>query len=96
MREQLNRISKTVLIVLSIIALVTVLNGYRYPYVPNEDEGAGAHIFQISVVALLPTLLVFLSTADWVRPARNIRFLAVPTVILTLAFCALYYLEHGR
>lgn len=92
--EQLNRVSGRVLIVLSLTALLAVLSGYFQP--PQPDEGTGAHIFQLSIVALAPTLLLFLATADWKQPARSGRPLAISGAALVLAFGALYYLEHYR
>jgi hypothetical protein len=91
---QINRLSGKVLIVLSSIALLTVLSGYTQP--PQPDEGAGAHIFQLSIVALVPIILLFLATADWRQPLRSARPLAFPAAALVFAFGALYYLEHYR
>ncbi len=91
--EQVNRVSGAALWVLSLTALLDVLLlGYTRP--PLPDEGAGAHIFQLSIALLLPAGLLFLATADWARPARSARRLAVPAVVVVLAFAALYYLEH--
>ena len=92
--QQINRASSVISIVLSLTALLAVLSGYTQP--PQPDEGTGAHIFQLSVVALVPTLLLFLATADWRQPLRNARSLAFPVATLVLAFGALYYLEHYR
>lgn len=92
--ERWNRISGRVILVLSLTALITVLTGFTQP--PQPDEGAGAHIFQLSIVALAPMLLLFLATADWMQPRRSIRPLAVPVSALVLAFTALFYLEHYR
>jgi energy-coupling factor transporter transmembrane protein EcfT len=95
MREaQTNRISAKVLIVLSLVALSAVVSGYFQP--PQADEGAAAHIFQLSVVAILPTLLLFLATTDWKQPWRSARQLTLPFSTLVMAFGALYYLEHFR
>jgi len=80
------------MIVLSFVALVTVITGYFQA--PQPDEGTGAHVFQLSIVALAPAILIFLATADWSEPWRRIRFLAIPGSALVLAFGALYYLEH--
>jgi len=60
--QQINRVSGTVLIVLSLTALLAVLSGYIQP--PQPDEGAAAHIFQLSILALVPMILLFLATAD--------------------------------
>jgi hypothetical protein len=95
MREkQINRVSGRVLIVLSVTALLAVLSGYIQP--PQPDEGTAAHIFQLSIVALVPTILLFLATADWKQPLRKARTLAFPAAALLAAFAAPYYLEHYR
>jgi heme/copper-type cytochrome/quinol oxidase subunit 4 len=89
---QVNRISFRAAMVLSLIALLAALSGYTHPLLP--DEGAAAHIFQLAIVALVPTLILFLSSADWHNPRRCLRLLAVPTTALVFAFVARYYLEH--
>jgi hypothetical protein len=90
--HRLNRISRTSLGVLSLIALLTVTSGYFQ--VPQPDEGWGAHIFQLSVVLFAAALLVFLASADWKQPIRSARDLVVPGSVLMLSFAALSYLEH--
>jgi hypothetical protein len=92
--QQVNRINGKVIIVLSLIALLTVVSGYFQPH--QQDEGPAAHIFQLSIVALVPTILLFLLTADWKQPRRSARPLAIPAAALACAFAALYYLEHYR
>jgi membrane protease YdiL (CAAX protease family) len=96
--QQINRVSGKVVIVLSLIALFTVLSGFlQPPQRPEPDEGAAAHIFQLSILALVPMIFVFLATADWKRPLRILaRPLAFPAATLVLAFGALYYIEHYR
>lgn len=93
-RQQINGLSAKVLFALSVIALLCVLTGYTQP--PQPDEGTAAHIFQLSIVALLPTILLFLVTADWKQRWRSARPLAFSAAALVLAFAALYYLEHYR
>jgi hypothetical protein len=95
--QQINRLSAKIIIVLSLLALLAVLSGYTYPPQPPEpDEGTAAHIFQLSIVAVALSILVFLTTADWKQPLRSARPLAFPAAALVLAFGALYYLEHFR
>ena len=95
--EQINRVSSIAIIVLSLTALFTVLSGYTHPPQPPEpDEGAAAHIFQLSIAALVPTILLFLATADWKRPWRSVRPLVFPAAALVVAFGMLYHLEHYR
>ncbi len=92
--QQINRVSGKVIIVLSLIALLAVLSGYFQA--PQPDEGSAAHIFQLSIVLLVPMILLFLATADRKRPFRSARPLAFPVSALVVAFAALYYLEHYR
>ena len=92
--HHVNRGTGRVLVFLSFVALLTVLSGYFQP--PQPDEVTGAHIFQLTIVLLIPTILVFLVTADWTQPWQRLRFLAMPAGALVLAFAALYYLEHYR
>ena len=92
--EQINRVSSKILVFLSLTALLAVLSGYFRP--PEPDEGTGAHIFQLAIVAMVPTLLLFIATADWRQPSRSGRPLAISGAALVLAFAALYYLEHHR
>ena len=98
--EQVNRVSSVGLIVLSLSALLTVLTGValavfgQHNPFREPDEGTGAHIFQLSVMALVPMTLLFFATADWARPLRIARPLAFSTATLVLAFGALYYFEH--
>jgi energy-coupling factor transporter transmembrane protein EcfT len=93
--EQINRVSSIVIIGLSLTALLTVLSGFTHPpESPETDEGAAAHIFQLSIAALVPTILLFLATADWKRPWRSVRPLVFPVAVLVVAFGMLYHLEH--
>jgi formate-dependent nitrite reductase membrane component NrfD len=95
--QRINRASSRVVLVLSVLALLTVLAGLSQPrQAPATDEGALAHIFQLSIVALGPAILLFLLTADWRQPLESVRSLVVPAAALVLAFAALYYLEHYR
>jgi len=93
-QTKINRVSARIILVLSITALLAVLSGYAQP--PQADEGTAAHIFQLSIVTLIPVFVLFLSTADWRQPSRSARFLALPGAALVLAFGALYCLEHYR
>lgn len=92
---KINRAAAIVVMVLSLIALLAVLSGYTQPpHPPNPDEGAAAHIFQLSIALLAPALLLFLATANWKQPWRSARPVAFSAVALGIAFGMLYYLEH--
>ena len=93
--DKLNRISGRIVLILSLIALLSVLSGYTLPRHPAPtDEGAAAHIFQIAVVLVVPALLLFALTADRKQPSRSVLRMAVPALALVAAFTALYFLEH--
>jgi|SRR5579863_316000 len=91
-RQQINRVSGKALIVLSVTALLAVLSGYIQSH--QRDEGAAAHIFQLSIAASIPMILLFAATADWKTPLRSMRSLSIPAAALVLAFGSLYFLEH--
>jgi hypothetical protein len=77
-----------------VLALLTVISGYFQA--PQTDEGTSAHVFQLSIVLIVPVILLFFATADWKKPLRSARQLAFSATTLVLAFGALYYLEHYR
>ena len=92
--QQVNRGSRIILVVLSLITLATVASGFFQPPKPQTDEGAAAHIFQLSLAAFVPATLLFLATADWSQPFRSVRALALPFITVMVACGVLYYLEH--
>lgn len=95
--QNANRAAAIAAIVLSLIALLTVLSGYLQPPQPREtDEGSAAHIFQLSIAALFPTIIIFLATADWKKPWPSARPLVFPAAALIIAFAVLFYSEHYR
>jgi hypothetical protein len=91
-RGRASLFSFTALLPLLIVVAGGLITGHLAP--PDPDEGTGAHVFQLSIAALLPTGLVFLTTADWTRPARLAWRLAAPAVFVVAAFALLYYYEH--
>ena len=95
--QHINRVSSVILILLSLIAFGTVVSGLIWPPpLPEPDEGTQAHIFQLSIAALLPMTIVVVSTADWRQPWRSVRPLVISVAATGLAFAGLYYLEHVR
>ena len=67
MREQqINRISFRIMVVLSFLALFAVFSGYAQP--PQPDEGAAAHILQLSIVAPDADDLAFLRNGGLETP----------------------------
>ena len=98
--RRLNAVSTIGLMVFAITAIlpllvvvVPVVLGAPLPP-PERDEGTGAHIFQLSIAALLPVGLLFAVTADWSQPAQVARRVAVPVITVITAFVILYYFEH--
>ncbi len=91
-RDRINRVTARIMSALSLLAVLLVTTGYFQA--PEPDEGAAAHIFQISILALVAALFIFLITADWKQPLRRLRTLAFPLITIGIAFAELYYLEH--
>jgi len=90
--KRIHRLSRTLLFVFSLTALACVLAGYFQR--PQPDEGALAHMFQISVMTLMLAALAFFFTGDWKRPLRLLQELRIPGAVLAAAFAALYFLER--
>ena len=97
----MNRVSLIGVFAFSLIALSTLVVAFSAALLaghlpqPEPDEGTAAHIFQLSIALLMPVGLVFLATANWARPGRVFRALALPAGAVALAFGLLYYLEHA-
>jgi hypothetical protein len=98
--QGVNRVSAGLVIFLSLTALLPILIAVLRIWVtgqvppPEHDEGTGAHVFQLSIAGLVPALLGFLASADWARPWRVARTLALPAAAVALAFALLYHYEH--
>ena len=99
--ESVNRASLIAVFAFSLVALSTLVVTLSAALIstghlpqPEPDEGRAAHIFQLSIVLLMPAVLVFLATANWARPARIVRALALPAGAVACAFGLLYYFEH--
>ena len=86
-----HRLSVSALITLPLLVLLAVVSGYFQA--PQPDEGTAAHVFQLSIAALVPTTLLFAATADRRQPFPA-RLLAYAAIIVAIAFAALYYLER--
>ncbi len=82
------------MMMLASIALIMVATGFFQP--PQPDEGAAAHIFQLSIASFVGAMALFFTTADWKRPILLARQLAFPVCTVALAFGALFYLERLR
>ena len=72
--QKVNQISRHVILGLSLFAMLLVAGAAVLMTLgllhasPDGDEGAGVHLFQLAIVLLLPTGLIFLFTAEWHRP----------------------------
>lgn len=94
-RQRLNRIGGVVPILLSLMALgvvaIAVTTGWERGL---ADEGVGAHLFQLLIVAQVPFILLFLGTANWRSGLKAAAPLAVQATALGLAMgsVALFHL----
>ena len=73
-REDLNRAASYAVVGLATPSVLTVIGiaaatllGHPPVPRPNADEGADAHIWQMSVALLVPAMLAYASTAEWER-----------------------------
>lgn len=89
-----NRVALCAMITLALIALIMVATGFFQP--PQRDEGAAAHVFQLSIAAFVAAIALFFATADWKRPLLLARQLAFPLCTVALALGGLFYLERLR
>ena len=93
-RQNFNRVSAIVPIVLSLMAfgvvIVAVVTGWGRG---DADEGAGAHIFQLLIVAEVPFILVFIATAEWKRVSRVAGLIALQAAALVLAFAPVAFFK---
>ena len=92
--QKIQRFSGMVPIGLSLlafgVAMVAVLTGWE---TGNADEGAAAHIFQISIVAEVPFILVHVITADWKRRGGVAGLIWFQAAALVLALAPVAYFK---
>ena len=98
--QKINKICSYIILGLSLFAMCLVVGASIFTFLgrfnpaPDGDEGALAHLFQLAIVLLFPTGLAFLATADWGKPVKVLKLLALPAAALIVAFSLLYYMEH--
>jgi hypothetical protein len=99
-KRSINRISRNVVVALSLFAMLLVMAATlftllgRFDPAPGGDEGLAAHLFQFAVVLILPAGVVYLGTADWDHPVFVAKRLLLPAAALAVAFATLYCMEH--
>ena len=93
--QKINRISGSLPVGMSLVAFAVVLIAVSTGRGQGgtTDEGAGAHIFQLLIVAQIPCVLVFLATADWQRATQVIKSIAFQTAALILALGSLVFFK---
>jgi len=98
--REVHRVSGHLMLGLALFAMLLVVAATlltalgRFSPSSDGDEGTAAHLFQLSIVLLVPTGFTFLATANWHHPARAVKRLALPAAALVVAFSTLYYMEH--
>jgi hypothetical protein len=84
-RQNINLISATASIIFALQAFIVVLLGITTGWDRGlADEGPAAHIFQLLIVAQVPSVLIFLATADWKRLRQVAQPIAVQAAILVV------------
>lgn len=100
--HRVHRISSYGVLALSLFAMLLMIGAAiltalgQFGPTADGDEGTAAHLFQLAILLLVPTGLLFLATAEWRRPWSVGKSLIVPTLALVVAFSTLYYMEHVR
>jgi hypothetical protein len=88
-RRELNRLSGIAPVGLSLLAfglvLIVATTGWER-HLP--DEGTAAHLFQLTIGAEIPLILLSLGTADWKRARSVVLPLSCQLAGLLLAFGA--------
>jgi hypothetical protein len=79
---------------LTVFAVIAARGLVRLHAAPAGGRRDGAHIFQLSILALVPVGVLLLVTADWSAPVRIAQRLVIPAIAVVLAVAALYYLAH--
>jgi hypothetical protein len=74
---------------LSLFATAIVLGNVAAGAPREPDENAWAHLFQLSMAAQVPLILLFLVSADWTRRARATVLLCAQVFAAAAAFGAL-------
>ncbi len=64
-RADVNRASLVLPLFFSALAVVVVVANIVAGVQPQPDENASAHIWQLLILAQLPLMAVFLTTATW-------------------------------
>ena len=74
---------------LSLSAAAIIIGNVAAGAPRQSDENAWAHLFQLSVAAQVPLILLFLACADWTRRGRMIVLLCAQIFAAAAAFGAL-------
>jgi hypothetical protein len=96
--SEVNFVSGIGLNVLSVIAALTVTGSVLVSVSSGDtqlhhlSESYTGTIFSLSIIVLVPTMLLFLATADWTRPGHVAERLTFPAVALSFSFLVLYSL----
>lgn len=64
-RAQVNRATGILPLVFSALAFGIVIANVVARVQPQSDENMSAHLWQLLMIAQLPTLSIFIATADW-------------------------------
>jgi len=92
--RRINRISAIMPIVMSLLALGTVLAVVTTGWQRHlKNEGTAAHLFQLLIVLQVPFILTFLSTANWRRIGQALKPLGFQIIAAGFALGALAYFK---
>ena len=93
-RARINSVVGRVPVVLSLaaflIVVVALITGWDRG---AKDEGAVAHLWQLSIVLQTPFILAFFATADWDRPRTVLHRFGMLASALMVALAPVFILR---
>ena len=92
MRQKINNFSRVAPLIMSLLALVLVMEGLLQFGLDHRevDEGWQAHLFQLLMVLQVPVVILFAATMNWKQPRRALLFLGLQAAACSAALGALY------
>ncbi len=92
MRQKINNFSRVAPLIMSLLALVLVIEGLLQFGLDHRevDEGWQAHLFQLLMLLQVPVVILFAATMNWKQPSRALLFLGLQAAAWSAAFGALY------
>jgi len=92
MSQRIHNFSRVAPVIMSFLAIALIVEGLvQFGLHHREaDEGWQAHLFQLLMVLQVPFVFLFVATANWKQPSRNLGVLGLQAAGWGAALGALY------